>query len=100
MTYLVSREATLRRFAETHEREAAAIFLFWKLKPTQQRTLGNPNQKALFGMDAAEVARRARKLRLDYSIPSPGFADGRAALILADAATESMKTGRAVRIDS
>jgi myo-inositol 2-dehydrogenase/D-chiro-inositol 1-dehydrogenase len=32
--------------------------------------------------------------------PSPGFADGRAALVLADAATESMKTGRTVRIDS
>ena len=32
--------------------------------------------------------------------PSPGFADGRAALVLADAATESMKTGRVVRIDS
>jgi myo-inositol 2-dehydrogenase/D-chiro-inositol 1-dehydrogenase len=31
--------------------------------------------------------------------PSPGFADGRAALVLADAANESLKTGRAVRID-
>jgi len=31
--------------------------------------------------------------------PSPGFADGRAALVLADAADESLKTGRAVRID-
>jgi len=30
--------------------------------------------------------------------PSPGFADGRAALVLADAAHESLKTGRAVRI--
>ena len=32
--------------------------------------------------------------------PSPGFADGRAALVLADAAGESLKTGRAVRISS
>jgi hypothetical protein len=72
--YAVSREATLRRFAETHPGEAAAIFLSWKLKPTQQRTLGNPNQWSLFGMDGAEVARRTRKLRLDYSIPSPSFA--------------------------
>jgi myo-inositol 2-dehydrogenase/D-chiro-inositol 1-dehydrogenase len=32
--------------------------------------------------------------------PSPGFADGRAALVLADAATESMKTGRVVRVGS
>ena len=31
--------------------------------------------------------------------PSPGFADGRAALVLADAAYESLQTGRAVRID-
>jgi myo-inositol 2-dehydrogenase/D-chiro-inositol 1-dehydrogenase len=31
---------------------------------------------------------------------SPGFADGRAALVLADAATESMKTGHAVRVGS
>jgi myo-inositol 2-dehydrogenase/D-chiro-inositol 1-dehydrogenase len=31
--------------------------------------------------------------------PSPSFADGRAALVLADAANESLKTGRAVRID-
>jgi myo-inositol 2-dehydrogenase / D-chiro-inositol 1-dehydrogenase len=30
--------------------------------------------------------------------PSPGFADGRAALVLADAANESMQTGRAVRV--
>ena len=30
--------------------------------------------------------------------PSPGFADGRAALVLADAANESMKTGQAVRV--
>jgi myo-inositol 2-dehydrogenase/D-chiro-inositol 1-dehydrogenase len=33
-------------------------------------------------------------------LPSPGFADGRAALVLADAANESMKTGQAVRIAS
>jgi myo-inositol 2-dehydrogenase / D-chiro-inositol 1-dehydrogenase len=32
--------------------------------------------------------------------PSPGFADGRAALVLAEAANESLKTGRAVRISS
>ena len=31
--------------------------------------------------------------------PSPGFADGRAALVLADAANESLQTGRAVRTD-
>ena len=31
--------------------------------------------------------------------PSPGFADGRAALVLADAANESLRTGRAIRVD-
>jgi myo-inositol 2-dehydrogenase/D-chiro-inositol 1-dehydrogenase len=31
--------------------------------------------------------------------PSPGFADGRAALVLADAANESLQAGRAVRTD-
>lgn len=72
--YAVSRDATPRRFAETNPGEAAAIFLSWKLKPTQQRTLGNPNPTSLFGTDGAEFARRARKLRLDYSIPSPSFA--------------------------
>jgi myo-inositol 2-dehydrogenase/D-chiro-inositol 1-dehydrogenase len=30
--------------------------------------------------------------------PSPGFADGRAALVLADAASESLRTGHAVRL--
>ena len=32
--------------------------------------------------------------------PGPGFADGRAALVLADAANESMRTGRAVRVET
>ena len=32
--------------------------------------------------------------------PSPGFADGRAALVLADAAQESMRTGRAVGVST
>ena len=31
--------------------------------------------------------------------PSPGFADGRAALVLADAANESLRAGRAVRVN-
>jgi myo-inositol 2-dehydrogenase / D-chiro-inositol 1-dehydrogenase len=32
------------------------------------------------------------------SAPSPGFADGRAALVLADAANESLRTGAAVKV--
>lgn len=73
--YTASREATLRRFAESHPRCVAAVFLSWKLKPTQQTTIGNVNQHNLFDIDPPEHARRARKLRLDYSIPSPKFAD-------------------------
>jgi myo-inositol 2-dehydrogenase / D-chiro-inositol 1-dehydrogenase len=33
------------------------------------------------------------------SQPSPGFADGREALVLADAAVESLRTGQVVRLD-
>ena len=32
------------------------------------------------------------------SAPSPGFADGRAALVLADAANESLRTGATVKV--
>jgi hypothetical protein len=72
-TYGVSREAMLRRFAETHSAAVAAVFFSWKLKPTQQRTIGLQEQGHLFG-DGAELARQAKKLRIDYSIPSEQFA--------------------------
>jgi hypothetical protein len=49
------------------------VFLSWKLKPTQQRTIGNLNQRNLFGTAPVDHARRAKRLRLDYSIPSPEF---------------------------
>ena len=32
------------------------------------------------------------------SAPSPGFADGRAALVLADAANESLRSGATVKV--
>ena len=32
------------------------------------------------------------------TVPSPGFGDGRAALVLADAANESLRTGTEVEI--
>jgi hypothetical protein len=51
----------------------AAVFFSWKLKPTQQRTIGLQEQGHLFG-DGAELARQAKKLRIDYSIPSEQFA--------------------------
>jgi hypothetical protein len=72
-TYGVSREAMLRRFAESHSGAAAAVFFSWKLKPTQQKTVGLRDQGRLFG-DPIEEARRAKKLRVDYSIPSAKFA--------------------------
>jgi hypothetical protein len=75
--YTASREATLRRFAESHSGSVAAVFLSWKLKPTQQPTIGNVDQHNLFNIDPAENARRAKKLRLDYSIPSPKFAEAK-----------------------
>lgn len=71
--YVASREATLRRFAESHAACVAAVFFSWKLKPSQQPTIGNKDQNSLFGIDPAENALRAKKLRLDYSIPSPSF---------------------------
>lgn len=72
-TYHASPEAVLRRFAEIHPRAVAALFLSWKLKPTQQATVGNLDQMNLFGLDPKQEARRAKKLRIDYSIPSNGF---------------------------
>lgn len=74
--YHASREAVLRRFAEIHPRAVAAVFLSWKLKPTQQSTIGRLEQPNLFGLDPAEEARRAKKLRIDYTIPSVSFRTG------------------------
>lgn len=71
-TYGVSREAMLRRFAESHADAVAAVFFSWKLKPAQNRTIGLQDQGRLFG-DKAEVILQAKKLRVDYSIPSERF---------------------------
>ena len=72
--YVASREATLRRFAESHSASVAAVFMSWRLKPTQQSTIGNLDQPNLFNKDPAEHARGAKRLRLEYSVPSPSFA--------------------------
>lgn len=72
-TYLVSTEAVLRRFAEVHPGAVVATFFSWKLKPTEHSTVGNLAQQNLFGLDPAEEARRARRLRVEYSIPSGAF---------------------------
>jgi Zn-dependent peptidase ImmA (M78 family) len=68
----VSREALLRRYAEGNSGSCAAVFFSWKLKPVQQRRIGNRNQLRLIGTVEEEVA-QARKLRVDYSIASEAF---------------------------
>ena len=70
--YNASREATLRRFAETSGRTVQAVFLSWKLKPTEKRRW-NRHQQRLFG--TPDDVRPVKKLRIDYSIPSPIAAD-------------------------
>jgi hypothetical protein len=72
-SYQASREATLRRCAELHVDDVAAVFLSWKLKPTQRGRVGNPNQSNLFGVTPEEEARAARRLRVEYCIPSQTF---------------------------
>ncbi len=70
--YKASREATARRFVETSKAAVAAVFLSWKLKPTQARDF-NPDQLNMFGTTPEEEAWAARQLRIDYAIPSNGF---------------------------
>jgi len=70
--YKVSREATVRRFAETHASSMAALFFSWKLKPSEASAF-NPEQGNLYGIDPTEEAWAARQLRLDYAIPSGPF---------------------------
>jgi hypothetical protein len=71
--YQASREATLRRFAELSADPVAAVFFTWKLKPTQQGIVGNPDQGNLFGISAEDQVRDALRLRIEYSIPSGAF---------------------------
>lgn len=71
--YMASREATLRRFAETSIDQVAAIFFTWKLKPKQKGVVDNNDQGNLFGLSASELVSDAVELRIDYSIPSPRF---------------------------
>lgn len=69
----VSREAAIRRFVEGSHSCCAAVFFSWKLKPKQHRTIGQKNQQRLFG-DVDEEIANAKRLRVDYSIPSRSFA--------------------------
>ena len=76
-TYHASREATLRRFAETSPESVAAVFLTWKLKPTQKSTIGQKDQGNLFGVTPEEEVRDALRLRIEYTAMSEAFkADG------------------------
>jgi hypothetical protein len=70
--FKASREATARRFAESSQAVVAAVFLSWKLKPTQAADI-NPDQPNMFGTTPEEEAWAARQLRIDYAIPSDGF---------------------------
>lgn len=71
--YLASREAVLRRVAELHPDSVAAVYFSWKLKPAQIQAMPREGEANLFDTDPIEEARLARKLRIDYSIPSPAF---------------------------
>jgi hypothetical protein len=75
--YHASREATMRRFAETSTEMIAAVFFTWKLKPTQKGTVGRQDQGNLFGVTAEEEIRDALRLRIEYTAMSEAFkADG------------------------
>lgn len=72
-TYRASREATLRRFAESSEDSVAAVFFTWKLKPTQKGTVGRKEQGNLFGISPEDEVRDALRLRIEYTIASGPF---------------------------
>jgi hypothetical protein len=72
-TYRASRQATVRRFAELSTGEVVAVFLSWKLKPTQRNEVGRAEQPNLFGTSPEEEVRQVLKLRVEYAIPSNGF---------------------------
>lgn len=75
--YQASRQATVRRYAELHPGKAVAVFLAWKLKPTQQAEVGRADQPDLFGTPPEELIRQAVRLRVSYAVPSQAFqADG------------------------
>lgn len=76
-TYHASREATMRRYAETSSESVAAVFLTWKLKPTQKATIGQKDQGNLFGVTPEQEVRDALRLRIEYTAMSEAFkADG------------------------
>ena len=73
--YQASRDATVRRFVEVRTEPLAAVFLSWKLKPTEERQLARDrNQRFMFDEDPVADAGARRKLRVDYAIINDAFA--------------------------
>jgi hypothetical protein len=72
-TYQASREATMRRYAETSTESVAAVFFSWKLKPTQKSTVGRKDQGNLFGVTPEEEVQGALRLRIEYTVMSDSF---------------------------
>jgi hypothetical protein len=72
-TYHASREATVRRYAETSPESIAAVFFTWKLKPTQKATVGRKDQGNLFGVTPEEEIHDALRLRIEYTAVSESF---------------------------
>jgi hypothetical protein len=73
MTYEASREATMRRYAETSPESLAAVFFTWKLKPTQKGTVGRKDQPNFFDVTPEEEIRDAIRLRIEYTATSEAF---------------------------
>ncbi len=73
LKYHASREATLRRYAELSTQCIAAVFLVWKLKPSQEGVVDNKYQTNLLGLTPEQQVRDALALRIDYSIASAAF---------------------------
>lgn len=89
--YEASRDATVRRFVEIHKLPLAAIFLSWKLKPTEVRQKSNDrNQYKMFDDD--ELSQQQPKLRVDYAIANGAFAAAYGGHIPADKSVPSEGT--------
>jgi hypothetical protein len=64
--YQASREAVVRRMVQVGREQAAAVFLEYRLKPSERATM---RQLSLLGMDDAPQP----KLRIAYAVPSERF---------------------------
>lgn len=69
--YKASREATVRRFVEVLPEPLAAVFLRWKLKPTETRQRKRDGRQGRMFGDA--ISEPERKLRVDYGVANQSF---------------------------